>query len=79
MPRRRMYQAIGGPLCGAKMPMTEDGWMGIESIQDETEQHWYRLCVVYDSEARVARFWHYIGEEPRDIEPVFFPKRSCFR
>jgi hypothetical protein len=77
--RRKRYEAIGGPICGQKFPLTDDGWLGIEHCDDETEQHWYRLCVVEDSCGKRARFWHYLGRRPISGPPYLFPAKRHFK
>ena len=80
--RRRRYEAIGGPVCGSKFERTEDSWLGVEDMLaqgDEPSEHWYRLCVVSDDEGRLAKFWHYIGTEPKKIAPRLVPAEKHFR
>ena len=80
--RPKRYQAIGGPVCGSRIPTDQGPLIGVTN--DETgEQHWYWLIRVYDSDAKSAKYWHYIGEDPEDLDvldgPRYFPAARFFR
>lgn len=79
---RRRYECIGGPLCGEKFSpfpgLSPSQAFG--TIDRQGEAHYYRLCIVRDEMDRVARFWHYAGQQlDPNSPPTLLPPRRMFK
>ena len=80
--KRKVYQAIGGPACGSRIPEDEAPIIGLWN-EESGEEHWYWLIQVHNSHGKVARYWHYVGDDPTALNvtegPRLFPANRFFR
>ena len=77
----RLLECFGGPLCGSKVPDTKELWMAIASVQDHSDQHYYKrvkMVDIYGGKSLLA--WHYHGPDPSSPGlPLIKPHPRKFR
>jgi hypothetical protein len=77
--QNRLYECVGGPLCGAKMPSHD----GFAYVDEDGCSHYYRkIKVVRNDHSAMATFYHYFGTSKRwasKAHPYLLPGERVFR
>ncbi len=77
----RTLECFGGPLCGSQVPDTNELWLGIQSVKNPGEQHFYKRIKMIDFiRNKSLMIWHYHGPDPeRPGVPMIKPHPRKFR
>lgn len=77
--QNRLYECVGGPLCGAKLPSHDR----FAYVDEEGCPHYYRrIKVVRNDHSAMATFYHYFGTNRRwatKAHPYLLPGERAFR
>ncbi len=80
--RGRVYECIGGPLCGTKADDSHDFGKFIYGDEDG-RQHFYRLVRIETNDHSAGyTFFHYFGSNAKialKASPVFVPYKQLAR
>lgn len=61
----RKLECFGGPLCGSKVPDTQELWMAVASIKNHNDQHYYKRVKLFDMKRGTSLLtWQYHGTDP---------------
>lgn len=75
---RRELECFGGPLCGSMVPDTHELWLGMVSVKDERDTHYYKRVKMVDVlTGKSLLLWHYHGPDP--LKPGMGPIRPAAR
>lgn len=79
--RVKTLECFGGPLCGSKVPDTDELWFVIQRVTNPSEQHYYKRVKMIDfAEGKSLLAWHYHGIDPdRPGLPLIKPHPRKFK
>lgn len=77
----KTLECMGGPLCGSKAPDTKELWLGIQSVENPSDQHYYKRVKMVDVlRNKSVLVWHYHGVDPDGPGvPILRPASRKFR
>lgn len=78
---RKKLECFGGPLCGSLIPDTNELWMGIQSVKNPDEEHYYKRVKITDYlMGKSVLIWHYHGQTPEGPGvPMIKPAKKKFK
>ena len=78
---RLELECFGGPLCGSRVPDTDQLWMCVQHTKLKDEQHFYKRIKMIDSlRCKSLLIWHYHGTDPEGPGvPMIRPSHKKFR
>lgn len=79
--RARLYECLGGPLCGTKVEDPFDSGRMVW-VHEDGRPHFYRLLEVSRKDGSKATFFHYFGnsiERAQEAIPTMRPPERLFR
>jgi hypothetical protein len=81
MKTQQKLECLGGPLCGSYAPDTKELWLGIQSVKNPDEEHYYKRIRMDDViRGKSCLLWHYHGPDPdKPGVPILKPARRKFQ